>query len=893
MTQKFVFIFILIFFSQISFAQDTLPKFSITKNNGHTFISWVNLYTNVTSISIQRSADSTKNFKTISSISDIKKQQNSFSDPDLFNPKLFYRLFISFEGGNYLYTRSYRSKEEFSVKPLPEKPAFSGTIKGIVIDSSTNYLLDNVTITLTETGEEQGLKNILSKEDGSFEISALSKKRYRLIISNAGYKTKILQVPYFNSAVIDLGKIFISSAAIQLKEVEVVKKKTLIEQDVDKLTYHVDADPESRTITALDMLRKVPMITIDAEDNVQLNGSSNYLILINGKTSSLFVRNPSDIFKGMPASTIKDIEVITNPPSKYESQGVGGIINLITYKKNIGGYNGSVNLTESSPKGFAATAYVSAKAGKFNISANAGANNYTNPINSSNFFREDNVRKNKLRQIGENTSKNNLNNLGVEISYEADSANMITGSFNINSSKGTNTFRQQAALTDSAGSIKEENLFLNNSSSKWNGNDVSLNYQRSFKKKDQSFSASYKFTNSVNANPSDFTRTTKSNNYSQENYTDNNGLLREHTLQADYVQPVKKQILEVGIKSTLSFNSSDYFYKNQDSATGVFIIDPAQSDNFEYQQNIYAAYASLNYKKNNWGIRTGARLEQTSINATFKSSGTSAKQNYVNLMPNITLSRKLKGTGTVRLSYSQRIDRPILSYLNPYVYSVDPRNISYGNPALHAAISNVFNLSYNTFFNGSSITAGIFYHYTNNSVEQFTTLSADLIARTTYGNIAVNRTTGFSLSGNTTVFKKLNFNLNTTSGYVKYLSKYVSRPQSGLTFNATGYASYSFNKGWRASGNIGYSSSNILLQGKAAGYTWNTFSVFKDFLQDNRTTFSFTVSSPFQKNRRLFTELYDPAFHQLQESYLLIRRFSLSFNYRFAKVQGEVGEKPQ
>jgi Outer membrane receptor proteins, mostly Fe transport len=884
MIRQFFIVLVFVSIQVTSFAQDTLPKISVTYN-GRTIISWVNPYTAVTSINIQKSSDSSKNFKTIGSVSDPGKERNSFTDTAPISLNMFYRLFISFNGGSYIYTHAYPSIKQTATKPVPELNKSSVTIKGIVIDSANLFLLGNVTVIVQETESNKEIKNTFSKEDGSFEVNNLVRKKYRLIISNVGYKTKNIDLPVYTNPVINLGKIAIASAAIKLKEVQVIKKKTLIEQDVDKLTYHAEADPESRLLTALDLLRKVPMITVDAEDNIQLNGSSNYLVLINGKTSSLFVRHPSDIFKGMPASTIKDIEVITNPPSKYEARGVGGIINLITYKKSIGGYNGSVNMVFSHPKGFAITSYVSAKTGKFSLSAYAGNNNYTNPVSTSNFFREDKVRKNYLQQLGENNSSYNSHNIGLEITYDIDSANVITANYTTNGSKGTNNFRQQIELINASGNVTEANTYLNSGSTKWNGNDVSLDYQRSFKNKDRSFSASYKLSTSDNTNPSDFIRRNITTNKSQESYTDNNSSSSEHTLQADYVQPFKDQIFEAGIKSVLSFNRSDYFYKNQDSTTGIFVLDTAQSDNFRYTENIYAAYASINLKKNNWGLKAGGRLEQTNVNATFRSSGTFAKQNYFNFLPSITLSRKLDETNVVRLSYGQRIERPILSYLNPYIYLVDPKNISYGNPNLHPTTSHVFNVLYNTFINSSSVSAGMFYIFTNNSIQQFTAIGSDLIARTTYGNIATNNIMGFSLSGNATLLKKLNINVNTTSSYVTFRSKFLNNPQTGFIFDMTAYSSYSFSKSWRASGNLGYSSSNILLQGRSAGYIWNSFSVFKDFLHDNRTTFSFSVSSPFQKNRRLFMELNDPAFHQLQESFVVIRKYSLSFNYRFAKVQ--------
>lgn len=823
---KFFTIFIFLFANQISTGQ-TGPILSIKKINKNNIITWTSSFTSVTGTNIQRSFDSTKNFKTIGTLADLKKTNNKYIDVHSPSQSVFYRLFISFKGGEYLYTTAVSS-----------------------FDPTKNLVIENKT--------ELPVKKLAVESE----------------------KVPIQTLPVANLK--DTG----SAKIIRLKDVKVIIKKPVIEQDVDKLTYHVEADPESKVMTALDMLRKVPMVTVDGEDNIQVNGSSNYQVLINGKVSSLFLRNPSDIFKGMPASIIKDIEVITNPSARYSAAGVGGIINVVTYKKNITGYNGSAVIALSSPKGFTATGYFSAKQGKINLSGYFGTTKTTNPQSTSYFLREDKVRHNTLKQTGESNSTSNNQNMGIEVNYELDSFNTIRTNVNINAGKSTNSFNQHAQMFNASSTIIEEYSYLNAGLNKWNSNDISLEYQKTFKNTGQQLTMSYSLNHNSGSGPSNILHS-----YSQrknlESNTDNNNFNKENILQADFIYPIKKHAIEAGIKSSVGFNSSEYFYKNKDTATGVFLLDASQSDNFEYRQNIHSAYASVNLKKNNWGLKAGSRLEKTIINAAFKTTGTVARQNYFNIIPNILVSHKLKGTSTMRLSFTQRIERPALNYLNPYVYILDPKNISFGNTKLTAAVSNVFNLAYNTFVKGTSITANAFYNYTNNSIQQFTFLGTDTIARTTYGNIATGRTVGISASGNTIFFKKLTVNVNATSSFISFTSPFISKPRKGLVLSISGYSNYNFNKGWRASGNIGYSTKGVFLQGTSAGYLWNSLSLFKDILQDNRTTLNFSVTSPFSRDRQSFTELNTPDFYQLQQSFSQIRRFTISFNYRFAKVQNE------
>ncbi|MDO6389197.1 TonB-dependent receptor [Pontibacter sp. BT731] len=777
----------------------------------------------------------------------------------------------------------------YAQAPLP-----TGTIKGIVADSATQAKLDYVTVVVQEAGKNQAIKSTFTKDNGTFELIGLELKQYQLVLSYVGYKTKVLPLPAFTGTTIDLGKLSLVSSAKQLKEVQIVTEKLLVEQDIDKITYNVDADPESQTMTALDMLRKVPLLSLDAEDNIKLNGNSNYRVLVNGKTSSLFVRSPKDVFRSMPATTIKSIEVITNPPSKYEAEGVGGIINIITHKKNIGGYNGSVNAQASTPKGTNFGGYLTAKVGKAGFSGYFGTGSYNSPANSNNLYREDKIRQTVLEQMGESRNDNTYQYASGEFSYEMDTLNLFTANFGMNLNTGNNLLTQRVELFDASGALTQAYTRLNNGDYTWKGSDFGADYQRTFKKnKDQLFTLSYRLSNSGNGSGSDFTLAPVLNFNGQISQTDNDGSSMEHTIQADYVQPIKKHTLEFGLKTIFRLNSSDYFYSNRDPETGNFVMDPSLSNNFEYRQDIYAAYTSLSLKKGDWGLKTGARLEETKLDANFKSSGTVATPDYFNLIPNITLSRKLKGTSTMRLSYTQRIERPSLYYLNPYVNQIDPLNISFGNPKLDPATNNVFNLAYNTFVKGTSINASIFHNFTNNSIQSYTTLGTDTVARTTYGNIGRNQTYGFSLSGNTTLFKKLSINLNSTTNYVKLSSVIGGLPQNneGFTYNVFGYSSYRFDKGWRASGNIGYSSSRILLQGRSAGYVWNSISVNKQFLKDNKATISFSVNSPFQKNRRSLNEINDPRFTQNQENIFLMRRYSLGFNYRFGKLKGDIARK--
>jgi hypothetical protein len=776
----------------------------------------------------------------------------------------------------------------FSVAQTSHSPsAVSGIIKGIIIDSIHQEVISNVTIIIQEAGKEKLIKHTISNENGSFKVKGLPIKHYQATFSCIGYRTKTIILPAFTAAITDLRKIELAASPVPLKEVQVLAKQPLIEQDPEKIIYHVDQDPEKEILTALDMFRKTPLLTLDAGGNLQMNGSSNYQILINGKRSSLFEFNSTDIFRSMRASAIKSIEVITTPPSRYDADGIGGIINIITHKKNITGYNGSVNISGESPFAYNISSYGMVKTGRAGFNMQLAANSQNPPENIYHFFREDKYRKSKLHQKGESKNNSRFQYINGEVRYDLNAFEEITINYNINKSDGTGYFKQQVALSDSVNTITSAYQRSNASTTMGNGFEFGLHYQKSFKKSNkQLLTFFYTLSNSTNTSEADYTLDPLLNYSNQASNTNYNDGTREHSFQIDYVQPLQQQSLEMGFKSVFRNNSSEYTYSNLDTASGTFIQDAAASNNFNYQQNVHAIYTMYNWKKGNWALKSGARIEQTTIDAHFKSTAAIVSRNYINFIPNLILSRKIKGAQTLRLSYTQRLERPGLFYINPYIDLTDPRNITYGNPKLRPAIGHLFNLAYNVLIKQSFVNISLLHTFTNNSIQQFTFLT-DSVAHTTFGNIGRHQSSSISINGNTRLFKELTANINISARHLMYTSMINNKLNlnKGFTFNLFSSFSYQLKNDWTINGDFSYSSANITIQGKTAGFIKNSFGVNKQFLKDKKAMISTSVINLFPSKRHSYTETNAPAFYQLQESWLLIRRFVLSFNYRFGKVQ--------
>ncbi|MFA6945899.1 MAG: carboxypeptidase regulatory-like domain-containing protein, partial [Pedobacter sp.] len=241
-------------------------------------------------------------------------------------------------------------------------------IKGIVKDSVSKKALDYITIGL-KNDKNEPLKTSLTKDDGSFAIADIKTGKYVLSVIAMGYKLKTINLTLAGNS--DLGTIYIVPQVTGLDAVTVIADRPIVKMDIDKISYDLQADPESKVNNVLEMMRKVPLLSLDAEDNIQLKGSASYRILINGRPSSMLEKSPKDILRSMPASTIQSIEVITNPPAKYDGEGLTGIINIVTVKKIDNGYNGTINFNQRFPSGGPNLgSSFNFKQGKWGISAN-------------------------------------------------------------------------------------------------------------------------------------------------------------------------------------------------------------------------------------------------------------------------------------------------------------------------------------------------------------------------------------------------------------------------------------------------------------------------------------------------------------------------------------------
>lgn len=773
-------------------------------------------------------------------------------------------------------------------------PAAMGSIKGTVTDSVTSAPVGYVTIVLSLPDKHEPVKTTFTKDNGSFELQNLPLGKYKLILSFVGYKPLSLDVPELSAQnpAANVGSLQLVSTAKQLQEVQVTTEQMLITQDVDKIGYNVAVDPEAKTMTALDMMRKVPMLSLDTEENIKLNGSSSYRVLVNGKNSTLFANNPKDVLRSMPASNIKRIEVITDPPAKYDAEGVGGIINIITVDAPQNGYNGSVSGGAGSNNNGYGSLNLTAKQGKLGFSGYAGSNYWPSPNSYSNYKRIDPATGTLLQQGNQESISRHTYAAG-ELSYELDTLNLITAKYSYNKSNGNSEALQQVTETSPDGTLRRS--FKRNSDQEyaWGSKEIGLDYQHTFKRnKNQLLTLSYKIGDNINESDTDLSFTnTVGYNGTPGTKTFNEGKSVEQTYQADYVHPIKKHTLEVGLKSIRRDNSSDYFYRDFDPETNIYTEVPELSNTFDYNQDINSAYASASFRFEKWGLRMGTRLEQTIVDATFKNVDNMPKQNYTNLIPSVSLNRTFKNMSSLKLSYTQRIERPSLWYLNPYVDRQNEKSISFGNPRLRAATSHVFTMGHSFFKGGNSLNSTLTHAFTNNAIQRYTLFNpTDSVTISSYDNIGKNATTTLSLNGNATLLKNLSINLNGSLSYSQLSGQVEGRDLENTGFSGFmySYITYKFEKNWRASTNIGYYGPRVLLQGKSNSQVWNGFSVSKTFLKDDKASINLSVQTPFTKYRTYSSSTTSANFDEESDYRYLSRRITVGFSYKFGKLKEDI-----
>lgn len=771
--------------------------------------------------------------------------------------------------------------------------AQSITVNGKLVSSDHNGL-PYATISVAEGSSPNIiLKKFATKEDGTFTTS-LEKEEYLLTFNFVGMDESVKSIDLTQSEKIyDIGVVSLIESSTELDELSVTAQRPLVKVEIDKLTYSAKDDPESSTSNVLDLLRKVPLVTVDGEDEIQLKGSSNFKIYINGKPSNMVSNNPSQVLKSMPANSVKDVEVITDPGAKYDAEGVGGIINIVTDKRVDDGYSGSVGANGDTFGGYGGNAYLATKNGKFGFSGNAGYFYHNRPESESNFTREEFAPSpvNRLTQNG--TSKSNGGGLFLSgtMSYEPDTVNL----FNVSASRFGGEFKSFSSMMANSEGIRPYSYNTNsNSLSSFGGMNLSADYQRSFKKQGEMLTLSYRFEK--NPNDSEFESgydNVEDDFYYEDGYklrSSNNAGGQEHTSQIDYVNPIDdRHSIEVGLKYIFRDNSSRGDHTYFDVADGVWYPDLSRKNDLDHKQNITSGYLGYGYKKEKAGFKIGLRGEHTNQDVIFLSNSTdSIKTTFFDLIPSATVSYQLGMTQNIRAGYNMRISRPGIWYLNPYINDMDPNNISYGNPNLDSEQQHNFNINYGSFTQKMNFNITLTYSFAQNAVTAISfieNIDNKSVTNNTYANIGKNQTVGTNIYASWTPTPNIRTYLNGGMNYTDIKSNDESGlSNSGFSGRAFGGITYTLPHDVRLGANGGLFMNRIQLQTVQSPFYYYSFSLTKSFL-DKKLDLALNVQDVFSKYREISSTTTGVGFKQKSLNMNPVRNLRLSVTYRFGNLK--------
>lgn len=791
----------------------------------------------------------------------------------------------------------------------------SYTITGVVADSVTHEGEPYATLTIARADSAANpLKQALTDIKGRFSISSNGTGSYLLMVRSMGRKP--MQRAYTVDATtrtIDLGTLLLQDGGNQLETVEVVAYKPLVKADVDKIAYSVEDDPEANTNTVIEMLKKVPMVTVDGQDNIRVNGNSSFKIYVNGKPNNMMTKNPKEVLKSMPASSIKKIEVITNPGPKYDAEGVGGILNIVTEGKGPEGYNATFS-GRANNSSYGGGLYATVKQGKLTMSVNYNASSNHSPKGYTYSDRSqigtDGTVTSSTVADGYTKGHSLWQGGDIEASYEIDTLRLITGSFSL--SKFTS---KRDALNTAFSTVPATGQRLygyrspSHSKENWDDYSASLDYQRSFSVKDRLLTLSYRLESSPSTSDSRYLYTDREAADDWQTFIDRMRDQRmdgdentmEHTFQIDYTTPfAKHHTWEAGVKYILRRNKSDNDRYNLGTGDKDETYDSDNSSHYRHHNDILAAYTGYGLTLDKWSARLGLRYEHTLQKVEYLlGSGTNFHKNFDDLVPSARLGYKFSDATNLSLGYKMRINRPGIWYLNPYLDDRIPDAISQGNPNLDTEKSHAVDLQFSSYNSKLTYTLTGTYRFVNNSIESVDRLVNDRdieglpnptgkdVIYSSYANIGHIQYAGLMAYANWTPITNTRITLNGSVGY-SHMSDGQSLRNHGWCTNIDASLQQTFAKTWIFNASYYVQTPQPTLQGKDARYQWYNFSLSKSFM-DKRLTLTAYIINPFGKRYFCYrSETVADNFRTTASSSWCQLYYGVSVSFRIGKLKASV-----
>lgn len=691
--------------------------------------------------------------------------------------------------------------------------AQTGSISGQVLDS-TGTAYDGAVLSLLSAGDSSLIKTAISDPDGTFSLQQLTLGDYLLIVNAEGHES-------FSYPAITLNETqpqqqlqpvkLLAKPSEQLDEIVVVAKIPLVERKIDRTVVNVDQMISAAGSNVWEVLQKSPGIMMDQNNNILLKGKGGVLIYIDDKQTYLSGDALQNYLKAMPASSISQIEIMTNPPARYDAAGNIGIINIVTKKSKMKGFNGSFNITYG--QGRYMRQYnnftFNYRNNKLNVFGNISpglSNGYSDLYIYRTYRNEDLSVKSTFDQNTVMRSRILHGNYRFGIDYYLNDKSTLGITTNGTLTTFKNWSRNIADVGNEFGQPERIVIADNDDDGMFRNNGANINFRHKFDSTGRQLTMDLDYINyGMNSN-----EVYLNNTYSPDGEVTATDLLEGdlpgsiHILayKTDYSRPMKKDAqLDFGMKS--SFTQIDNLVDYRYTVGGVTTPDYDKSNHFIYRENINAAYVNLRKTINRFGFQLGLRAEGTlsrgnQLGNPAKPSST-FNRDYFNLFPTAFFSYNLDSAANNQLtaSYGRRIDRPYYQDLNPFVRPLDKFTYYGGNPQLRPTFAHNFAIgySYKSYFS-TELSCNI----TRNDIAETIEIDANDMYFSRPGNIGRRESVNLSVNGNIPIGKWYTMNFYAETGYQQYHSQLYTETlnsNSGYFFVQSSHT-FTFKKGWGA-----------------------------------------------------------------------------------------------
>ncbi|MEM9855852.1 MAG: TonB-dependent receptor [Bacteroidota bacterium] len=628
-------------------------------------------------------------------------------------------------------------------------------VVGSVIEANTKKPVSFATVALIDNDSNLPITGVVTEVDGTFKINTVA-TNFFLTVSFLGFSDAKVTDLILKDKRIDVGTVILKENQKVLDEVVVTGEKSKMEFQIDKRVFNIGEDISSTGMGALEVLNRVPSVTVNIEGEVSLRGSTGVQILIDGKPSIL-ADDQSNALGSITADMIEKVEVITNPSAKYDAEGTSGILNIVLKKEEKKGLNGSLSLNTGVPDNHSLGISLNRRTEKFNLFTQLGAGYRSLPRESENINRNL-IDGTRIENEGIAYRNEAFYNVILGADYFLNQNNVITLSGNFAYEVEDQPSETNFRLFDGSDALV----------SRWNRNEVTdatnpkwsyeLQYKKDFKNhkehdlifsalgrffgKDQSSVFDNTFFEGVDNLPDQETRT----NFSQADYT----------FKMDYTNPITDKVsIETGAQYVINNVGNDFAVF--DLINDRLVLDENLTNDFEFEQRVLGIYGTGSYKFNKWGIKLGLRVENTEVNTLLVNTAESNERNYTDLFPSASASYKVSEAVSFQGGYSRRIYRPRLWDLNPFFNFRNNFNIRVGNPNLRPEYTDSYEVTAIYIVGPISFNTSIYLRNTTDIIERVAFFE-DNITTTTPVNVGVNRITGLELNAEYEITKWLNLN---------------------------------------------------------------------------------------------------------------------------------------